>query len=573
MNISSLFLVLLITLSCQSEKLKDNSLSISLSSELSSLDPAICYDATCLVAVSQVYEPLFEMEYLKRPYTLRPLLAKSFPAISKNRLKYTLKIKTDIPYHPSEYLVNGRKVVAQDFINSFKRIAFLPTQSNGWWLFEGKIKGINSWRNRVGNDLNKFFTENIEGLKALDHETIEIELEKPYPQFLYTLSLPFISPIPSEIIRKTNNDLSQKFCGTGAYIVTSYNSMQEVSFKKFNEYNSSTYPSQGDRFSNNSGLLADSGKKLPFIENVKLTVIKETQTDWLNFLSRKIDLINLTKDQYHIALTGEGRLKPELIKEKIKVQVSPTLIYWWLQFNMKDSLLGSNLNLRKAIAHAVDIDKFLELFTYNIGQKANSIYPPGIPGYTPSKDLPYQYNKEKAKAFLKEAGFPDGVGLPTLTFTVRGTDTRKRQMGEFIQSELEKIGIKIKLEILTFPTFLDKSRKGELQFWQGGWVMDYPDSENLLQLLYSGNFPPGPNSSHYKNPKFDELFDKFKFLEDGEEKFVLMNELEKIVNEDLPWVMQYYSRNYILHHDYLKNFRYSDIIYNNLKYLKIKEDQ
>jgi len=103
--------------------------------------------------------------------------------------------------------------------------------------------------------------------------------------------------------------------------------------------------------------------------------------------------------------------------------------------------------------------------------------------------------------------------------------------------------------------------------------MDYPDAENVLQLLYSENHPPGPNSSHYKNLDYDKLFEKVKYLEDGEEKFVLMKKMEDIVNQDLPWVMQYYSRNYILYHDYLQNFRYSDIIYNSIKYLKIKNQK
>jgi oligopeptide transport system substrate-binding protein len=564
---------MLIFLGCSKEKEVKKSLAISLTGEISTLDPANCYDAVCLVPVTQVYETLFEMEYLKRPYTLKPLMAKTFPAISKNRLTYTFKIKPGIPYHPSSFIPQGRIVKAADFINSFKRVAFIPTRSTGWWLFDGKIKGLNEWRNKVGSDLSAFYTNSIEGLKAIDDETLQIELNRPFPQLLYILSMTFTSPIPEEIIRKTNNDLSENFAGTGAYFIKKFNLAQGASLKKFSNYTTSVYPTQGDRYSNENNLLRDAGKKLPFIEDVDLVVIKEAQTDWLNFLKQKIDLINLTKDHYHVALTPEGKLKPELIEENIQVQVSPTLIYWWIQFNMKDPLLGKNLNLRNAIAHAVNIDKYLELFTYNIGQKANSIFPPGIPGYSPSRDLPYSYDLVKAKEYLAKAGYPEGKGLPTFIFSIRGTDTRKRQMGEFIQKELQAIGINTQIQINTFPAFLDKSRKGELQLWQGGWVMDYPDAENVLQLLYSENHPPGPNSSHYKNTEYDKLFEKVKYLEDGEEKFVLMRKMEDLVNQDLPWVMQYYSRNYILYHDYLQNFRYSDIIYNSIKYLKIKNQK
>jgi ABC-type transport system substrate-binding protein len=237
---------------------------------------------------------------------------------------------------------------------------------------------------------------------------------------------------------------------------------------------------------------------------------------------------------------------------------------------MRDALLGKNRNIRAAIAHAVNWEKYIELFTNNVGQKANSIYPPGIPGYNPSKVLPYEYNLEKAKTFLKQAGFADGKGLPVFKFDIRGTSTLQRQQAEFVKKELEVIGIKIEIIVNTFPAFLKKSRGGELQFWQGGWVMDYPDSENVLQLLSSQNLPPGSNYSNFSNPEFDKLFKEARELEDGKRKFELMKKMEDMVNTELPWAMQYYSRNYILSHKYLKNFMYSDIIYNNLKYLKIE---
>jgi ABC-type transport system substrate-binding protein len=145
-------------------------------------------------------------------------------------------------------------------------------------------------------------------------------------------------------------------------------------------------------------------------------------------------------------------------------------------------------------------------------------------------------------------------------------------MGEFIQQELKKIGINVKVRLNTFPSFLEKSRNGDLQFWQGGWVLDYPDSENILQLLTTNNLPPGPNSSQYSNPEFDKMFHQLREMEDNNKKFGLMKKMEVIVNRDLPWSMQYYSNNYILHHHHINNFRYSDIIYNSAKYLKLNQN-
>ena len=100
--------------------------------------------------------------------------------------------------------------------------------------------------------------------------------------------------------------------------------------------------------------------------------------------------------------------------------------------------------------------------------------------------------------------------------------------------------------------------------------MDYPDAENTLQLLLTKNHSPGPNSTFYSNKKVDMLFKKLNRVSSQISKMEILKEIEQIVHADLPWIMQYYSRNYILSHKYIKNFRQSDLIYNNYKYLKIE---
>jgi ABC-type oligopeptide transport system substrate-binding subunit len=193
-------------------------------------------------------------------------------------------------------------VKAQDFINQIKRLAFLgTTTSRGFWLFDGKIKGINDWRSKVQTDLNLFFSEPIPGLSAPDDQTLIITLNSPYPQLLYALAMNFTSPIPAEAIQLSKNDFSLEAVGTGAYFITSYNPTQGVDLSKNNSYSSSLYPTEGNRWAQENGLLKDAGAILPFVEKVRLVVIKEAQTDWLNFMKKKIDMVNLTKYHYHVA--------------------------------------------------------------------------------------------------------------------------------------------------------------------------------------------------------------------------------------------------------------------------------
>ncbi len=549
-----------------------NILQVPLSSEISTLDPARSYDTISGSVVYQGYEQLYEYHYLKRPYVLLPLLADGMPQVDKSGLRYTIKIKPHVQYHndPSFKGV-PRFVKAQDFVTEIKRLAFVPTHSNGWWLFENKIKGLDTFVKDAGNDFEKFKTLSIEGLQTPDDNTLVIELLEPYPQLLYVLAMSFVSPIPMESVEHYKNMLDDVIIGTGPFYLESWVKLGNLKMKKFPAYHDSNYPNQGDRYANENKLLQDAGKKLPFLDGINFQIMKEAQTRWLNFRAKKVDFLVIPKDNYDSAIDPSGQLNQELIKDKIELEIAPTKTYWWLSFNFTDPLLGKNLNLRKAIAHAVDIDRYIKVFTNNIGQKANSIYPPGIPGYNPSSQLPYEYNVEKAKQFLKQAGFPEGKGLPVITYDVRDNSATNRQQAEFIKGELEKIVIRVDVVLNTFPGFLNKARTGKLQFWQDGWAMDYPDAENALQLLISKNHPPGPNSTYYNNKEFDTLFEKVKSMNDGAEKFALMVRMEEIINRDLPWIMQYYARNYILYHGRLRNYRYSDLVSNYMKYLRLSD--
>lgn len=559
--------------SCTRKGESENVINIPLTGEISTLDPANSYDTVSNTIVYQVYEQLFDYHYLRRPYQLQPLLAAEMPQVSDDGLTYTIKLKANVPYHSDPAFKGQTRILkAEDFITQIKRLAWKSTNSNGWWLFDGKIQGINKFREDAGDDFEKFKTLSISGLTAPDDLTLKIQLTERYPQMMYALAMGFTSPMPIEVLEEYGNDLSRHMVGTGPFYLAEILPLSGVKVKKFKDYKNSTYPTKGDRVAHGNDMLADAGKTLPFLDVIDFKIIKEDQTRWLNFRAGKIDLLVVPKDNFSTAVSPGGGLSDELKQENIQLIIGPTLTYWWLEFNMSDPVVGGakNLALRKAISHAIDFEKYIQVFTNNVGQKANSIYPPGIPGYDPAKRLPYSYNLAKAKELLSQAGFPNGKGLPVLKFDVRGTSARNRQESQFIKSELSKLGIQLEVIINTFPAFLEKARTGKLQFWQGGWAMDYPDAENCLQLLVTRNHPPGPNSSYFSNPQFDKYFEQLKVMPEGPDKWAIMEKMEEIVHSEMPWIMQYYARNYILHQGRLKNFRHSDLIFNYFKYLKVQ---
>jgi len=569
-----LIFLLSILLSCSKSTLenRDKKLKIALTAEVSTLDPVNSFDNVSGSVIYNIYEQLYEYHYLNRPYEIKPLLAESMPKIENAGKRYIIKIKKNIRYHNHPAFNNRERYVrAQDFITQFKRLSFSPLNSTGLWLIDGVIDGVSEFKKDAGEDFSKFKQLSIKGISAPDDQTLIINLNEPSPQFLYKLAMSFISPVPLEVIEYEKNDLSIHPVGTGPFELKKFDQKNEIVLNKFPHYHESLYPVEGDRFANSRGLLKDAGEKIPFIEEIHFNIIRDNKDRWTLFLNNKLDLIVLPQEFYSEVFDEVGNLK-ETIKEKnIRLQAMPTLTYWWLSFNMRDPLLGKNLNLRKAIAHALNMDEYIAKFTNNTGQKANSILPPGVFGYDPNSSLPYEYNLEKAKDYLSKAGFPNGKNLSELIYDTRAESKISNDQAIYFKEQLAKIGIKVKIVKNNFKEYLDKSRTGHLQFFQDGWTLDYPDSENVFQLLISANFPPGPNASFYNSSIVNHTYYKLSKLSDSEEKKKHIESIEKIVNEELPWIMQYYSRNYILYNDSVKNYRPSDLIWSFPKYIKLKQ--
>jgi oligopeptide transport system substrate-binding protein len=573
----NIFIILLL-FSCRKpeESKSNNILNLALSGEISTLDPAVSFDTVSGTIIGQIYEPLFQYHYLKRPYILEPLLAKEMPKTINNGKSLKIKIKEGVYYHNDECFKGiKREVIVDDFITQIKRIAFKPTTSKGWWLFKGKIVGLDEFRIKAGSSFSSFEKLNVKGLEKISKYEFVIHLKERYPQLIYALAMNFSIPLPMEAVKHYKNNFHSKTIGTGPYKLQNWIKKHSIRLEKNNNYRSEVYPSDGDRISHDQKLLISAGEKIPFIKEVNFSIIKESNTRWLNFMAHKIEILPIPKDNYEQVFTSLGNLSDDLKEKNIKIDISPSSIFWWLSFNMKDKVVGGlgdkNKYLRKAIAHAIDIDRFIELFTNNLVLKANSIFPPSVPGYNPSSALPYKYDLNIAKKYMKMAGYdPNSKKQLQIKFDVRGNDTTRRQVAEFIKQELKKIGINIKIYLNTFPGFLKKADLGKLQFWQDGWALDYIDAENIVQLLVSKSHPPGPNSTFYSKKKVDDYFNQLKVMSNNVEKFNLMKKIEDEVNSDMVWIMLYYSRNHVLYHERLKNYRESDMIYNYIKYLKLK---
>ncbi|MCK4851374.1 MAG: hypothetical protein KAT11_08485, partial [Phycisphaerae bacterium] len=180
-----------------------------------------------------------------------------------------------------------------------------------------------------------------------------------------------------------------------------------------------------------------------------------------------------------------------------------------------------------------------------------------------------QYNPDRAKALLKQAVKIHGGPLPTITLSVPGTDTLFRQIGEYVTLAMQDIGLKLEVDYMDWPSFQDRIKTKSTQIFSIGWIADYPDPENFMQLFYSKNVSPGPNNFNYRNPAFDALYETAKAMPDSPQRIRLYRKMERIVQEDCPAVFLVHGVAFVLHYDWLKNYKPHVFGYGLLKYQKV----
>ncbi len=536
-----------------------NVLQIPTGAKVKGLDPAFADDQYSGAEVLRVYDTLLDYHYLKRPYTLKPSLAEAMPEVSKDNKVYTFKLKKGVVFQddPAFTATNGkgRELTAEDVIYSWKRLADPKVVSTGWWILDGRVAGLNEWRDAAQKSGQADYAAPVAGLKAVDPYTLQVTLTQPSAQFLYAVAMPFAAVVPREAVERYGKEFLNHPVGTGAFRLEEFNPAQRLVWVKNPTYRDEFYPSEGEAADQAAGLLADAGKKLPLVDRVVVTIFVESQPQWLNFMSGKLDYSGIPKDSYAQAITPSKELSPEMASKGIRLFKEPMLDVTHDSFNMADPLIGKNRHLRQAISLALPVAPLLELFYNGRAIAAQGPIPPGLAGYDPEFKNPYrQFNLEKAKELMAKAGYPGGKGLPPIEYLTVASST-SRQMDEFLQKNLAEIGVKLKVNASSWPEFQTaiKNRKG--QMWGMAWGADYPDAENFLQLFYSKNATPGPNDSNYSNPEFDRLYEQALKLQDSPARTALYKEMVKILVEDAPWVFNVHRLGFTLVQPWVRNYK------------------
>ena len=534
-------LTLAITTTCTDTKTEDENRTVFNYNEMagiSSLDPASANNTEDIWGVNQLFNGLVQ---LNDSLKVIPCIAKNW-YISDDGLTYTFIIRDDVYFHDNKCFEKekGRKVTAKDFVISFNR------------LYDARVSSAVS----LLANIDRTEKTGYKGFTSTNDSTFVVYLKEPFSAFLSVLTMKYFSVIPYEAADFYGQDFRRNPVGTGPFKFKLWEEGTKLVLLKNDQY-----------------FEFDGKNRLPYLDAVTISFVKDRETAFMELLNGKYDMLS-GADAFNIneVLDKNGNLQP-IYAEKFVLQKQNFLKTDYLGILVDENIeivKNSPLKikaLRKAINYGFDRVKMVQFFRNNIGYPATAGFiPNGLPSFNEKIVKGYDYNPEKVRQLLIEAGFPDGKNLPEIT--LHTTDNYLEQI-EFIQSQLADNNIKVNISVDKPVVLRQAVAACEYNLFKKSWVGDYADEENYMSLFYSKNFAPvGSNYTHYKNPEFDVLFEKVIKEQNREVKNALYQQMDQMLIDDAPIVPLYYDQVIRLVHKNISNFSTNAMNLLNLKLVK-----
>ncbi|WP_426492794.1 ABC transporter substrate-binding protein [Hymenobacter sp. 102] len=486
---------------------------------LTSLDPAFARNQANTWAVTQLYNGLVELDDSLKP---GPSVARRYD-ISPDGRRYTFTLRPDVRFHDSEVFPRGkgRRVTAQDFVYSFRRLLDGATASPGGWIFRGKVL-----EKADGEPSDTCFV-------AVNDSTLRIHLQEPFIPFLGILTMPYAYVVPREAVQKWGKDFREHPVGTGPF-----------RFKEWDEGNAIIYHRNPTYWKTDA-----QGRRLPYLDAVQISFIQDRKTEFLTFMQGKLDFLSgIRSGSRDLIMYPDGTVREDF-KGKFRLQKVPYLNTEYLGMQQDlTNLRGDNLTtgralqdkrVRQALNYALNKPEFLAYFLNNVGKPGNSGFvPASLPSFSAEKVPGYTYQPEKARQLLRAAGYGPGKPLRLRLNTV----AESKEFCEYYQKKWAEVGVQVEIDVNQGAAHGEMIDNGRAAFFTRSWLGDYPDAENYLALFYSPNFAPaGPNKTHFKRPAYDQLYQQAKLEQDADKRYALYQQMDRLVTEECPVIAVYYD--------------------------------
>ncbi len=470
----------------------------------SSFNPQLATDGPTFNASSHtVYNQL--VQFKTGSTEVEPGLAESW-VISKDGLTFTFKLRKGVKFHSSESFKPTREFNADDVLFSVNR------QRETTHPY-AKVSG-GSYEYFQGMEMGKI----IKDVKKVDEHTVQFILAQKEAPFLANLAMDFASILSAEygdvmLKAKTPEKMDTAPIGTGPFVFKSYQKDTIIRYSANETY----------------------WKGKPAIENLIFSITPDASVRYQKLKAGECNLIAEPSPADLPAMKGNNKLQ---VFEKEGLNIG------YLALNTEKPPFDKQL-VRQAIMHALNRGAYIDAIYMGRATLAKNPIPPSIWSYNNSTQ-DYDYNIEKAKELLKKAGYPNGFETEMWTLPVsRPYNPSGKKMGEMMQADLAKVGIKVKLVTYDWPTYLEKSKKGEHQMIQMGWTGDNGDPDNFFNVLLGCSaVKAGSNLARWCFKPFNDLVQKAKQTTDIKQRTAFYMKAQDIFKSEAPWATLAHARVY-----------------------------
>lgn len=449
---------------------------------------------------------------------------------------------------------DGTDLNAKDFEYSFKRMADPDTAAPYAETCLGMIDGFEEAAGFPDADGNPTVEPNLDALNVKasdDGKTLTIVLAYPCSYFDKIVAFAAMSPVQKATV-EANGDAwctsPDTYVCNGPFMITEWTPSERIVLTKNPNYVGGWDSSKIVSESITLLLLEDSSASFAAYNSGEAQLIKDVPTDEIPSLTKAED----GGDFYVDTILGT----------------------YYVSLNLKRDAF-KDAKVRRALSLAIDRDYVANTIMQGTYSTADSIVGPGIVdengyfhdnGNAPYISADYEANLAEAKKLLADAGYPNGEGYPTLEYSTNDAGYHV-PLAEYLQQAWSDLGITLTISKMEWSSFTAARRAGEYDVARNGWVMDYNDPSNMLDLFCSGN---GNNDGKYSNPDFDAAIDASR-VADVSEHFAQLHKAEDILMEDTGCLPIAYYNDYWLQSPALKGTWHSPYGYWYLQYGYIEE--
>jgi oligopeptide transport system substrate-binding protein len=464
------------------------------------LDPAISADISSHTYVMQIFSGLVRLDH---ELNIVPDIAESWEKSTDGKI-YTFYLRQDVKFH------DGKEVKAADFKYSWERACDPDMGSGTAATYLGDIIGA--------KDMLAGETEEISGVEVISDYTLQVTIDAPRAYFLDKLAYP-----TAFVVNRDNVESGEYWWrdpdGTGPFKLNKWEPGQQLILER-----SQIYYSEPAKLEQVVYLLA----------GVPMTLYETGQIDVVSVYLPYIDRVRDESGPFYQELTA-----------------TPELSLYYIGFNTNQPPFD-DVNVRRAFCHAVDKERIAEVILRDMVNEADGVLPPGMPGYNEALEG-LDYDVGKALALIADSEYGDVSNLPPITLTVEGYGgSIPGYLGAIIQEWQQNLGVQISVRQLEPENFLYNLKQEKDEMFVTGWVADYPDPNNFLDILfYTGS---EVNISEYSNLSLDALLDQAAIEQDETVRLAMYRQAEQLVVDDAPCLPLFHGINYILVEPYVKGY-------------------